>query len=327
MVLILSQDNEITTNRVIDWLKYYKVAYVRLNQESKKEIISLTIDNQGNKSMKILVDNNKIIDLSKIRACWYRRGDISLSNFSDTIDFTDENYLNEYLEIKKSHELKSIENYIYDRIKSSKSLCDYHAARINKLIVLNYAREVGFKIPETYILTKKTDLIALINKYGRLITKSIAEGLQYRDETSYYQSYTEVIDSDFIKEMDDNFFPSLFQPLLDKKFELRIFYMPDKIHAIAIMSQENEKTKVDFRHYDTERPNRDMVYDLPKHIQNKIKKLMTKLNDNIGVMDIVVTTRNEYVFLETNPVGQFGGMVSEPGNFNIHKSIAEYLIS
>ncbi len=327
MVLILSQDSEITTNRVIDWLKFYKTDYVRINQESKKEIIELSIDNQGNETIKILIDDNQIIDLSKISACWYRRGDILISNFTDFSNFTDEDSLNKYLEMKKNHELKIIENYIYDRIKSSKKLCDYRAARINKLIALNYAREVGLKIPETYILTKKTDLIALLNKCGTLITKPIAECLQYRNETSYYQSFTEVIDYDVVKEMNDHFFPSLFQPLLDKKFELQIFYMPNKIHSIAIMSQENDKTKIDFRRYDTEKPNRDMVYNLPKQIQNKIKKLMEKLNDNIGVIDIVVTKKNEYVFLETNPVGQFGGMVSEPGNFNIHKSIAEYLIS
>jgi D-alanine-D-alanine ligase-like ATP-grasp enzyme len=51
---------------------------------------------------------------------------------------------------------------------------------------------------------------------------------------------------------------------------------------------------------------------------------MNKLDLNCGSIDMIVTPKNEYVFLEVNPVGQFG-MVSYPCNYNLEKKIAEYL--
>jgi hypothetical protein len=39
-----------------------------------------------------------------------------------------------------------------------------------------------------------------------------------------------------------------------------------------------------------------------------------------------MTKKGEYVFLEVNPIGQFG-MVSAPCNYNLEKKIAQYLIN
>ena len=81
MILILSEKGDIATNRVIDWLRFYKVAYFRLNLESKKEIVELSINNHGQNVLKIIVDDTELVDLSNIKSCWYRRGDVKLSNF------------------------------------------------------------------------------------------------------------------------------------------------------------------------------------------------------------------------------------------------------
>ena len=40
---------------------------------------------------------------------------------------------------------------------------------------------------------------------------------------------------------------------------------------------------------------------------------------------MILNKNNEYVFLEINPVGQYG-MVSEPCNYFLDKKIAHYLI-
>ena len=94
---------------------------------------------------------------------------------------------------------------------------------------------------------------------------------------------------------------------------------------MAIFSQNNNKTKVDFRRYDTEFPNRLVRYSLPKNIQNKLILLMSHLKLATGSIDMIVTEDNDFIFLEVNPFGQFG-MVSKPNNFNLEKRIAKYLI-
>ncbi|MPT35513.1 MAG: hypothetical protein E2604_10600 [Flavobacterium sp.] len=56
----------------------------------------------------------------------------------------------------------------------------------------------------------------------------------------------------------------------------------------------------------------------------KLKKLMKVLKLNSGSIDMLVSSNNEYVFLEVNPIGQFG-QVSKPCNYYLEKQIAKEL--
>ena len=94
---------------------------------------------------------------------------------------------------------------------------------------------------------------------------------------------------------------------------------------MAIFSQNDKQTKIDFRNYNDDRPNRYVPYLLPVSIEKKITKLMQKLNLTTGSVDLIKDIKGNYVFLEINPVGQFG-MVSGPCNYYLEKRIAEFLI-
>jgi D-alanine-D-alanine ligase-like ATP-grasp enzyme len=93
---------------------------------------------------------------------------------------------------------------------------------------------------------------------------------------------------------------------------------------MAIFSQQNEQTSIDFRKYSTERPNRCVPHQLPKEIEHKISTFMKAVRLNTGSIDMVVTPTLEYVFLEVNPIGQYG-MTSFPCNYNLDFKIAEFL--
>jgi D-alanine-D-alanine ligase-like ATP-grasp enzyme len=51
---------------------------------------------------------------------------------------------------------------------------------------------------------------------------------------------------------------------------------------------------------------------------------MALLKLNTGSIDLIVNTTGEYIFLEVNPVGQFG-MVSSPCNYYLEREIARFL--
>ena len=121
---------------------------------------------------------------------------------------------------------------------------------------------------------------------------------------------------DDLEKEHDLFSPSLFQNTIDKQYELRIFYLNGISYASAIFSQSDEQTKIDFRKYNGERPNRTIPYVLPKDITERIELLFGKLKLNTGSVDILVDKSSNYYFLEINPVGQFG-MVSQPCNYYI----------
>jgi pyruvate carboxylase len=94
-----------------------------------------------------------------------------------------------------------------------------------------------------------------------------------------------------------------------------------KFYTMAIFSQLDRQTSTDFRKYNKQKPNRNVPYLLPKNIKNKIIKLMENCNLNTGSIDMIVDKDDNYIFLEINPVGQFG-MVSIPCNYFLEREIA-----
>ena len=123
----------------------------------------------------------------------------------------------------------------------------------------------------------------------------------------------------------EKFFPSLFQEEIIKEYELRSFYLDGRFYSMAIFSQNNKKTKVDFRNYDLKHPNRTVPYKLCEIVQERLKKTFTELKLKTGSADLIKGKDGEYYFLEINPVGQFT-QVSMPCNYQLEKKIAEFII-
>lgn len=110
--------------------------------------------------------------------------------------------------------------------------------------------------------------------------------------------------------------------MVEKKYEIRSFFIDNKFYSMAIFSQTDEQTKIDFRKYSN---NRNEPYKLPFDIENKLKSLFKKLDLNTGSIDLIVDKNDNYIFLEINPVGQYG-MTSFPCNYNLEETIANYLL-
>ena len=84
---------------------------------------------------------------------------------------------------------------------------------------------------------------------------------------------------------------------------------------MAIFSQNDTQTEVDFRHYNNKTPIGLFHTNYPKPLKQKLKKkLMKLLNLTTGSIDMILTKKKEYVYLEVNPVGQYD-MVSVPCNY------------
>jgi len=101
--------------------------------------------------------------------------------------------------------------------------------------------------------------------------------------------------------------------------------MDNTFYPMAIFSQNDEKTKVDFRNYNLQRPNRKTPYELEKSIENKLYALVKEMGLTSGSLDLIRTIDDRYVFLEVNPIGQFG-MTSTPCNYFLEEKIAKNLI-
>ena len=104
------------------------------------------------------------------------------------------------------------------------------------------------------------------------------------------------------------------------------FYMDGEFYSMAILSQADESTKVDFRKYNGAKPNRFIPYELPQIIKDQLTTLLNSLELNTGSIDLLVDESDNFYFLEINPVGQFG-MVSLPCNYFLEKKVALNLIA
>jgi ATP-GRASP peptide maturase of grasp-with-spasm system len=309
MVLILSSSHDSSTTSVIEWLENLGLKWIRINSEDK-----IYLDFLGSE-IKFTTNENVSFLMSEIKSFWYRRGFLNIGNFkiSDISQFQSFQYI----------ELKKITEFIFFKLQKIKNVNTIENIDVNKLVVSSIARDLGINTPQDYLFTKKKDLACfLVNGNSEYITKSISgDGIQNFDTFSIF-NYTKKI---FIKDVkSDVFFPSLIQNYIQKKYELRVFYLNGKFYSMAIFSQKDDKTKIDFRNYNKKRPNRSVPFKLPNVIEVKLDLLMRKLNLNSGSIDIVVTNSNEYVFLEVNPIGQFG-MTSYPCNYNLEFLIANAL--
>lgn len=321
MILILSTSKfESTTEDVIRWLAYYQATWERINgYDLQNEYSFFSPDGAQIKG--------KHLSTQQFPVVWYRR-------WYEKDAFNEINKECELVKNKgevKQHlykEFETLSHSMYHRLSDSFWLTNPLKINVNKLIVLDLAKQVGLTIPETFVISHKKDLEDILLKHKMVITKPMTNSPSFysTDEKQEYALYTEEVQLEDLVKLPTTFFPTLFQQGINKEYEVRVFYLDGHCYSMAIFSQRNAKTKIDFRHYDDEVPNRNVPYILPKGIENKIHKLMQKLGLNTGSIDLMVEqgTKN-YYFLEVNPVGQFG-MVSAPCNYYLEKKVASLLL-
>jgi len=318
MILVLSSQDDMSTNDVLDWLFYYQVDFLRISNQDTIRYQNLIINANGfDVALSI---NDKEYLLSDFTAFWYRRSHYKI--FFDKIEGVSEltNQINAHCANETNEIHKIVTKYIEDR-----SLNKYGDIYLNKLEVLNVATRMGLKIPDTLITTKKSDLEKFYKKHKSVVTKNFSPGVFIFNQNEVFSSFTKVVTKDILNEIPSEFMLSLFQENIDKIFEIRLFFIEDKFYSSAIFSQNDDKTKVDFRDYNFEKPNRTPPFYLDEKVKKKLIKTMNHLGLNSGSIDMLVTNNNEYIFLEVNPIGQFS-QVSIPCNYYIEDIIAKYLI-
>jgi ATP-GRASP peptide maturase of grasp-with-spasm system len=324
MILIISRKDDSDTLKVCEWLVSMQARFHRIDYEDNNvifEYIHLNTDDY------VFNHNGVKINLKECKVVWYRRHGINLFH-SFNYSKTNKEILEGLGNIHKTHiksEIEFLTAHLYRFLEKNAvfHLSSHFNSTLNKLDVLSLAKELEIAIPETRIDTSKKALTEQLKK-GVLINKAIHEGIYDFSKARAYYTYTEQINFENTATLPDAFFPSLFQREIKKKYELRVFFLMDTFYAMAIFSQKNSRTKVDWRKKEDD----GVVfapYQLSEEIEKKLLRLMKILKLDTGSIDLIVDENDNYIFLEVNPVGQFG-MTSLPCNYNIYKKIAELLV-
>lgn len=320
MVLIFSDNDDGSTNEVIEWLDALGTKWFRINESDKVALETLTFQKNTLTRFNLKI-NDTVIDLTKCYSYWYRRGYLNWSCRPKTMDSLVERQVAQHLEA----ELKNLDDFVHQYLESTKiGINSYPKSVNNKTYYQFAAANAGLNVPDTLIATRKKDTKTFAGKKDRVITKSINEGLVFFNNGYGAYSETTEMKAEERSGLANTFFPSLVQKYVEKFAELRIFFFHDQVYTMAIFSQQNEQTKLDYRNYDRRNPNRNEPFELPVDIKNKLVRFMNAIKLNCGSIDMILTPGNEYIFLEVNPIGQFG-MVSQPCNYGLEKLIANYL--
>lgn len=319
MILILSDENDVSTEQVMDWLLYYDQKCIRLNRTDIITFDQLTVSDSGDTDFQIITQRFGAIHYSEITSFWYRRGYLQFVQFELSESIKQLEFSEELIRFFNA-EMGTIRDFIYYLLEKKNSIGSIHHNDLNKLVILDKARSCGLKTPKSSVITKCSQ----IEQPQSSITKAVKEGFYYEAKSDYYYtSYTEDLNS--IETIEDDFFPSLVQDKIDKLLEIRTFYLNGQCFSEAIFSQADQQTAVDFRRYNYVKPNRTVPFLLPQDVQDKIKNLMVAIGFKSGSLDLILDKNLEYYFLEVNPVGQFM-QVSKPCNYFLERTIAKNLI-
>lgn len=300
MILIISDNNDISTTEVIKWLLVLEKKFIRIHENEVFEIKIV-------KKKFFLESSCNRFFLDEIHSVWYRRGGLNFKRLR---------YKNNSININMNESQHWLEDYVKKKLESIKHINKESNSLVNKILVLEEAEKVGLDVPP-YFLAENTDDVIL----GKTIVKTIAGNPMLE---SFYKNSSGMMFTTIVEEHEnEHFFPTFFQEKIEKDFEIRTFYLNGKCWSIAIFSQNDEQTKVDFRNYNYKKRNKNVRYNLPKKIEEKVYQLMQNLDLNCGSLDFM-KSGDKYYFLEVNPIGQFG-YLSKICNYSLEKEIAEYL--
>lgn len=315
-LLILSLPTDSSTTKVISWCKYLS------NKSDVLEICPADFMRYvflyGGCKVSIEDGTDDFAINCDIAAVWTRK-------WNDLIDdISSDSLSNRQLSQTRSYlgtEFNIFFQYFIHTIGKKSSVFwlnhpDY--VNPNKLIQLSVAKEVGLAIPQSWVINGDVPQLRKLD----FITKPLSNCFDFRVNKDIYTNYTSKLTG---KETYDNLFFSFVQENIKKEAEIRVFYLLGKCYGLLIHSQDNSKTKVDYRNYDFQHENRLEPCQLPADITVKIDAFMQKINLQTGSLDFILTPNGEYIFLEVNPCGQYD--IFNSCNIYPDKLIAEALIS
>lgn len=316
-ILILSTERDMSTTKVIRWITYLNpdVDVIRLHPE---DMVNFPIHcHLASANFNIRTPFTEF-NTSEIGAVWTRkwhRRVISLNSNSLSKQNVKifENYLSDELDVFFQYFIFTIESN-----KKTYWLNKPYYVEPNKLIQLKVAQSVGLKTSESTITNTPFEI-----KHGnKYVSKPLSNCLSLKHKNNIYNNYTCMCVGN---ESQEDLFISYYQEYVSKEFEIRVFYLDGQCFAMAIHSQDNPKTMVDYRRYDYSNHNRLEPITLPAEISTKLIDLMNMLNLQTGSIDFILTKEGDYVFLEVNPCGQYD--IFNTCNYSPDKLIAQLLIS
>jgi hypothetical protein len=277
----------------------------------------------GNESKFVYCPTGNSLDLNSVKSLWHRRpGSPEL----------DSRWLSPYDEKYIAKTLRRYGESLVDAIAGHNevfSVNDPRAARRaeSKALQLLRARACGLNVPPTLISNSIDDIRAFYKLHGdRIICKPLI-ATAWEEGGESYAAMTTIVTAQHLEELPKSSWamqPAIYQPIVDKIFELRLVIFGDSVFCMKIDSQKSHFSKIDWRGGRTDTDN-CFIFNAPEDIVQRCKHLMSDLGIVFACFDFAFHEDGTFIFFELNQAGQFLWMERVLPEMNLCFSFASFL--
>ncbi|WP_106915123.1 MvdC/MvdD family ATP grasp protein [Chryseobacterium aurantiacum] len=311
MILCITHSQDFyTIDLFFQYLSSKNIPYFRLNSDKLNHLQKISINEN---SFEITDELGKTIHSDDIKGVWHRKAwRISVP------EELDQNYekifQNEYGSLRYNL-ITTLENIPWINPFEKEKKIDG-----NKMLQLKIAERNHLTIPKTVFSNNEEKITTFFHQYcsGKAIAK--LHGVQSKTMSGENLISTMIIEEETLEHLSDiAYCPMIFQPYIDKEYELRIMYVDGEFFTGKINNSTNADWRVSDENYFWS------AYELPENIKINLTSMMKEMGLYMGAIDVIKGKDGEYYFLEVNPQGEWGMLQKELG-FPIAERIADNLI-
>jgi MvdC family ATP-grasp ribosomal peptide maturase len=319
VVLLISHSGDFfTIDRVAEALSKKGVQPFRLDTDKFPLEVQLTAQFDKSKSYYRLEYGTHSISTEQVQAVWMRR--IWEPELSQEL-------APQYRQACIRESQATLDGF-WDSLKEAKWVDDLERINYasNKLRQLRIASEVGFVIPQTLVTNKAEAAREFFHQVNGKMVSKLLTALSHSMESTSFFLYTSAVKEEDLQDAESlRYCPMVFQEQIPKQSELRVVYVNGKVFVGALEASVYAAAKVDWRKPGVE-VGAWQHHELPDEVVRRLQAFMGKFGLLFGALDFIVTPSGEYVFLEVNPVGEWG-MLERDLDLPISSAIADALIS
>lgn len=199
----------------------------------------------------------------------------------------------------------------------------------NKLLQLVVARRAGFRVPDSLMSNDGEAIVSYIQDIesggGRLVYKTFAPAA-WKNEESIRIKHTTLVDSQQVLGSPHvAAVPGIYQPRIDKRYEVRITLFGSTCFAVRIDSQARPEWQLDWRAaIDLDGIIAPM--DVPPQVLDRCACVLAELGLSTGCFDFIVDDKGDYWFLEVNQQGQFLWIEQSLPALRLLQGMARFLV-
>ncbi|MCW3161536.1 MvdC/MvdD family ATP grasp protein [Chryseobacterium oryctis] len=293
-----------------EYLQSQNIPYFRLNSDRLNHLQKISINHD---SFTLIDEFGNCLNSKDVKGVWHRKSwKISVP------EELDENF--EKIFLKEYVSLRNNLLTILQDIPWINPLDLEEKIDINKMYQLKIAKRNNLTIPETIFSNDESEIRHFFSDVcnGKAIAK--LHGVLTKSMSGENLLSTTIIQEENLEFISDIMYcPMIFQPYIDKEYELRITYVDGDFFTGKINNSDNADWRVAQGNYFWSE------YQLPENIEKNLASMMQEMGLYFGAIDMIKGKDGEYYFLEVNPQGEWGMLQKELG-FPIAQRIADNLI-